>query len=124
MFGTLAKVGQGGPFRTRSGNRDYDTDSARIQSIISSIETALHSSRDEQEGLRRRIDEVIARAAVTMGNDTDEYLDREPASDHAQKLLNDQISNGERRLRELEASIDHFNALKASVATCFPDHLG
>jgi hypothetical protein len=39
--------------------------------------------------------------AVTLGNEADEYLEREPLNDYHQSLFSAEISNGERSLREL-----------------------
>ena len=46
-------------FKARSADRDAETDRARIKSIVTAIETALHAAQNEQSGLsspnRRRI---------------------------------------------------------------------
>ncbi|MFX8801501.1 hypothetical protein ABTM62_19340, partial [Acinetobacter baumannii] len=62
------------PFKVRSAERDNETDRARIGAILSSIEDALAAAEREQAGLSGRVDEALARAAVTIGNGTDEYL--------------------------------------------------
>jgi hypothetical protein len=64
---------------------------------------------------------VLARAAVTVGNGTDEYLEREPLDSHHQDLFGTEISNGQRRLNELATEITHFKFLKTAVLTRFPD---
>src|ERR1700682_5546940 len=68
----------GQDFKARSADRDAETDRLRVSSILEAIENALHAAEQEQAGLNRRVEDVLARAAVTLGNDTDEYLDREP----------------------------------------------
>jgi hypothetical protein len=44
-----------------------------------------------------------ARAAVTLGNGADEYLERDARDSHHQDLLSAEISNG--RLKELATAI-------------------
>jgi hypothetical protein len=56
-----------------------------------------------------------------LGNDSDEYLTRDPQDNHYQSLLNTEIANGQRRLNDLEAAIGHFKFLKTALITRFPD---
>jgi hypothetical protein len=108
-------------FKARSPERDADTDKSRVGSILDAIENALHAAEQEQSGLNRRVEDVLARAAVTMGNGTDEYLEREPLDSHHQDLFSTEISNGQRRLKELANTISHFKFLKAAMLSRFPD---
>jgi hypothetical protein len=109
-------------FRARSAERDAETDLARVGSILTAIEIALHAAETEQSGLSRRVDDVLSRAAVTLGNGTDEYLEREPLDNYYQNLFTVEISNGQRRLAELAVTITHFKFLKAAVLSRFPNH--
>jgi hypothetical protein len=109
-------------FRARSIDRDAETDRSRIGSILTAIEHALHEAEQEQSGLNRRVEDVLARAAVTLGNGTDEYLDREALDSHHQDLFGTEIANGQRRLKELATEITHFKFLKAATLSRFPDH--
>ncbi len=111
-------------FRARSVDRDAQTDGARVGSILEAIETALHAAEQEQSGLNRRVEDSLARAAVTVGNGTDEYLEREPLDSHHQDLFGTEISNGQRRLKELASSITHFKFLKTALMSRFPDVKG
>jgi hypothetical protein len=108
-------------FKARSTDRDAETDHARALSIFRSIENALEEAKAEHAGLKSRIDDVLARAAVTMGNDTDEYLSRDPKDNLYQNLLGTEIANGQRRLNELGVSIGHFQFLKIALITRFPN---
>jgi hypothetical protein len=108
-------------FRARSADRDAETDRARVGSILEGIENALQAAEREQSGLSRRVEDVLARAAVTLGNGTDEYLEREPLDSHHQDLFGSEISNGQRRLKELATSITHFKFLKTAILSRFPD---
>jgi hypothetical protein len=109
-------------FRARSADRDAETDRSRIGSILEAIEDALHAAELEQSGLSRRVEDVLARAAVTLGNGTDEYLERDALDNHYQDLFSTEIANGQRRLKELTTSITHFKFLKAATLSRFPDH--
>jgi hypothetical protein len=108
-------------FKARSAGRDTETDHARAASVFRSIEDALDRAKAEQAGLKARIDDVLARVAVTLGNDSDEYLTRDPEDNHYQNLLNTEIANGQRRLNELGVTIGHFQFLKTALITRFPD---
>jgi hypothetical protein len=117
----MARLGHDG-FKARSAERDAETDRLRVGSIVSAIETALQAAEKEQVGLSRRVDEVLARAAVTLGNGTDEYLEREPLDSHHQDLFDTEILNGQRRLKELAIEIEHFRSIMAAVLSRFPDY--
>src|SRR3981081_916748 len=112
----------GQDFKARSADRDAETDRLRVSSILEAIENALHAAEQEQAGLNRRVEDVLARAAVTFGNGTDEYLEREPLDSHHQDLFSAEIANGQRRLKELATTITHFKFLKAATLSRFPDY--
>lgn len=109
-------------FRARSLERDTQTDLVRIEAIMAAIEDALDAAEREQAGLSRRVEDVLARAAVTFGNGDDEYLEREPLDNHHQDLFDSEMLNGHRRLKELSASIAHFKFLKVAVQSRFPEY--
>ena len=120
MFQFRRKPNSGTQFRARSVSRDAETDQARALSILHAIDAALDAAKVEQNGLGARIDDVMARAAVTFGNDSDEYLTRDPQDSRHQDLMGYEIANGQRRLADLEVNIAHFEALKAAVLSRFP----
>lgn len=111
-----------GDFKVRSHERDEATDRQRIETVMNAIETVLSAAENEQKGLNQRVEDVLARAAVTVGNASDEYLDREPLDNHHQGLFSEEISNGQRRLKSLADSISHFKFLRAAVLSRFPDY--
>jgi hypothetical protein len=111
----------GQEFKARSPDRDAETDRSRVGAILEAIENALQAAEQEQSGLSRRVEDVLARAAVTLGNDSDEYIEREPLDSHHQDLFGAEILNGQRRLRELATEITHFRFLKAATLSRFPD---
>lgn len=122
MFQMFARGKSGSPFRSRSLDRDLEVDSDRLAGIANAIDAALASARSEHDGLRQRLDDVLARTAVTIGSGSDEYLDREPADTQLQNELGTQISNAENRLLDLKTSIGHFKFLKTALKTRFPSH--
>jgi hypothetical protein len=109
-------------FKARSAARDAETDSARINAILDAIDNALTGAEKEQAGLTRRVDDVLSRAAVTFGNGNDEYLTREQIDSDHLDLFEKDISNGQRRLRELTESIAQYKSLKTALLSRFPDH--
>jgi hypothetical protein len=109
-------------FKARSAQRDAETDHGRIDNILRALDDALSHAEAEQAGLTRRVDDVLGRAAVTMGNGDDEYLTREKLDSDHLDLFETEISNGQRRLRELTVSISHYKSLKAALLSRFPDH--
>jgi hypothetical protein len=109
-------------FKVRSPRRDEDTDRQRVAAVMNAIETALSAAEGEQKGLNERVEEVLARAAVTLGTASDEYLDREPLDTHHQGLFSEEISSGQRRLKSLADTITHFKFLRAAVLSRFPDY--
>ena len=108
-------------FKVRSAGRDVDTDRSRVSSILGALDVAIREAEQEQSGLSRRVEDVLARAAVTFGNGTDEYLERDALDSHHQTLFSNEIANGQRRLEELAMTIAHFRFLKAALLTRFPD---
>jgi hypothetical protein len=118
----LVKSRLGGEgFKARSPERDAETDRQRIASIVAAVDAALEAAESEQAGLSRRVEDVLARAAVTLGNGTDEYLEREALDNYHQDLFDKEILNGQRRLKELASEIAHFKFMKAAVLSRFPD---
>lgn len=117
----MARLGDDG-FRARSPERDAETASLRIGSVVTAIESALSAAESEQSGLSRRVDDVLARAAVTIGNGSDEYLERDAQDSRHHDLFDAEIMNGQRRLKELASEISHFRFMKAAVLSRFPDY--
>jgi len=109
-------------FKVRSAERDAETDRLRVGSILAVIDDVLNAAELEQLGLSRRVDDVLARAAVTQGNAADEYLERDSRDSHHQDLFGIEISNDQRRLKELANTITHFKFLKTALLSRFPDH--
>jgi hypothetical protein len=121
MFQFLRRTRANNDFKARSAARDAETDHERAASIFNSIDDALKGAKAEHAGLTSRVNDVLARSAVTVGNDSDEYLTRSPEDSYYQNLLGTEIANGQRRMNELAAVIGHFEFLKTALITRFPD---
>ncbi|MBC7582494.1 hypothetical protein FNL55_06595 [Tardiphaga sp. vice352] len=109
-------------FKARSASRDAETDSGRVHAILLAIEQALTGAEKEHAGLTRRVDDVLSRAAVTFGNGNDEYLTREPLDSDHLDLLEKEISNGQRRLRELVEGIANYKSMRTVLLSRFAEH--
>ena len=72
--GFVLQLKGGQAFRHRSSERDLETDWARVRRVADMLDAELLSREKERDGLRRRLDVLLARAAISQGNDTDEYL--------------------------------------------------
>jgi hypothetical protein len=107
-------------FEIRSPERDRATDRSRIESILSAIDCALKAAESERVGLKTRIEEVLARASVSIGTATDEYLDREFYRSHHQDLFDFELARGEKRTRELSTMIGHLEFVRAVMLSKFP----
>ncbi len=107
-------------FKARGPDRDAETDQARLNSIMRALEIAIEEAESERAGLTRRVDDALARAAVTFGNGTDEYLEREALDGYHQDLFAAEISNGQRRLNELALTIGHLTFLQSEMLSRFP----
>jgi hypothetical protein len=121
MFQFLRKPSSRTQFRARSASRDAETDRARALSILRAVDEALDAAKVEQNGLSKRIDDMLGRAAVTVGNAFDEYLTREPQDNRHQDLMGREIANGQRRLAELDVAVAHFEFLRTAVLARFPN---
>ena len=122
MFQLFSRARPGEKFQVRTAQRDEDTDRQRVATVMSAIETVLSAAENEQKGLNQRVEDVLARAAVTGGNASDEYIDREPLDTQHQDLFSEEIANGQKRLQSLADTISHFKFLRAAVLSRFPDH--
>ncbi|MDB5563847.1 MAG: hypothetical protein JWP84_413 [Tardiphaga sp.] len=108
-------------FKTRSANRDSETDQQAVFSVARAIDLALQGAETERAGLKRRLDDVIASAALAGGNEIEEYHARPDARSQMLHKSDDEIRNGEERLRTLESNIAGFRLLRADLQKHFPD---
>jgi hypothetical protein len=110
-----------GLFKARSTNRDAEADSSRTDLVYRAIEEALTITEAEHFGLTARVQDVLARSAISLGNGTDEYLTREPADTIIQNQFDKEIASGQRRLEQLSLQIGAYKFLRAALISRFPD---
>jgi hypothetical protein len=110
-----------GVFAARSTERDAESDRTAVKSVAGAINLALDQALTEHTGLKKRLDDVISRAALVGGNDADEYLIR--TADRSNMLRNSDadIKRGQDRLLKLEENISHFRFLKGVLESRFSD---
>jgi hypothetical protein len=108
-------------FRTRSAERDTETDSALIAAVSTSISEALSAFEKEREGLSLRIGEAQTLASVAVGTGTDEYVSREPAKAVGLASYESEMRRGRERLAKLENYINNLRFMRAAFATRFSE---
>lgn len=113
--------GRGALFRTRSRDRDRQSDVANVTLVANAINQALTAAISERTGLARRVADVLSRAAVTVGNDVDEYIDRDDRDTDHLNRMDAEIQSGQDRLKQLDHNIAQFEALKVELSLKFPD---
>jgi hypothetical protein len=94
-------------FRLRSVTRDENADAGRLSSIERSLSIAITEANSEKEGLQRRLDAARQQASILLGNQTSEYLDREPESERLLVEAEHNLIAGEKRIDQLKAHLDH-----------------
>ncbi len=109
------------PFRTRAPGRDQELDNELVGRVASAIDQALEEVESQRDGLKRRLDDVIARAAVVGGNDLDDCLTRDEARASLLADSDSEIARGQARLKTLDEQLSHFKFLKAALQTRFPE---
>jgi len=120
MLGQVFR-GRAAPFRTRSPDRDRQSDSANVVLVAKAINEALRAAEAERAGLARRVADVLSRAAVSVGNDVDEYVDRDDMDTSHLNNMDAEIQSGQNRLKQLDHNIAQFEALKTELGLKFPD---
>jgi len=121
MFDLFLRARVNHLFKARSADRDAEADFLRTESVFLSIEKALKIAEAEHSGLATRMQDVLARGAISLGNATDEYLTREPADTIVQNQFDREIQIGQLRLEQLSLQINAFKFLRAAFLSRFPD---
>jgi hypothetical protein len=107
-------------FKARAPARDDEL----IKTMVGRVSSALHHAAQEiqaqRDGLRRRLDAVITRAAVIGGNDIDESLTRDEAEAAVLAASDIEIARAEARLKILDEQLSHFIFLKSAMHSRFP----
>jgi hypothetical protein len=108
-------------FKVRSSQRDKQTDQERVSSIANAINAAIASAEKERSALNIRMNDAQDLAALAAGNDSDEYLTREPKDTLRIAGYEQQLIAGHKRIEELSTHIASLNALRDLCCSRFPD---
>src|SRR6266446_6776519 len=115
MFDLFLRARVNHLFKARSTDRDAEADFSRTEPVFLSIEKALKITEAEHSGLDTRMQDVLARGAISLGNATVEYLTREPADTIVQNQFDREIQIGQLRLEQLSLQINAFKFLRAAL---------
>jgi hypothetical protein len=121
MINLFRRTRPDGPFRTRAPARDREADNQLVGQVASAIDEALQKVEAQRDGLKRRLDDVISRAAIVGGNDLDDFLTRDEARSTLLAASDGEIARGQVRLKTLDEQLSHFRFLKSALRTRFPD---
>lgn len=121
MANLFANLRKNRNFATRSIERDAATDSSRFSSIYEAIERSISDAEAEKAGLQTRLENVLSRAAMAVGNGSDEYLNRDALDTHHLGMLDAEIKNGELRIETLTSDIDKFLSLRKTFLASFSE---
>lgn len=124
MVNIFANLRKNKDFATRSGERDAATDAARLMSIYDAIDKSIAAAQAEKAGLQARMDSVLSRAAMAVGNGDDEYLSRDAVDNQHLAMLDAEIKNGEQRIEALTSSTAKLITLKETFLANFPGFAG
>lgn len=111
----------GHKFTARSADRDSETDRLRNDSILRAIDDSLGGAEAEYAGLGKRIDDVLAQAALKLGDDGNDFVAPVAGRSHSTQLIEVDVLNSQRRLEDLSARIVHYKLLKAALLSGLPD---
>jgi hypothetical protein len=100
-------------FRLRSSSRDGSADIERLQSIERATLRAIAEAKTEKHGLELRTERAANNAAMLMGNDAIEYLDREPQTEELLLREERTILAAGKRIQELAEHLDHLHKVLA-----------
>jgi hypothetical protein len=107
-------------FKARSPARDHEL----VRKLVGRVETALHQAEREiaaqRDGLQKRLDAIVTRAAVIGGNDIDDSLTRDVADAAVLAASDVEIARAESRLKTLEEQLSHLAFLQDALHARFP----
>jgi len=110
-------------FRTRSPERDRETDAARLRRMQYVLDQTVSEMGRELAGLQRRIDDSMNRAVAVM-DDSGDYTERDPKDE---KLITDyesQVSAGQKRIAHLNRQLAVYQSIGEALSGLRPqeDH--
>ena len=107
-------------FQVRTPQRDAQTDHERLGSVVKAINTAIGSAQSERDALRARVSNARDLASFAVGTGSDEYLTREAKDTFRIAEYEQQMTMGEKRVKELDRQIEALTALQELAGSFFP----
>jgi predicted RNase H-like nuclease (RuvC/YqgF family) len=106
-------------FRTRSAERDLESDLMNVERVAKAIDQAITTFKAEREGLDQRLADVTSRAAIVAGNGSDDYHEREKAVSDRLSELDTEVKNAQRRVDRLDHNISQLEFLRDELRSRF-----
>jgi hypothetical protein len=108
-------------FQVRSSQRDKQTDRERIGLVARAIDEAIASAEKERTALALRVKNAQDLAGFAVGNDSDEYLTREPEDTARLARYEQQLIAGHNRIAALDSQIASLRAVRDACRSHFRD---
>jgi hypothetical protein len=89
--------------------------------IAHAIDDALKMAKSERRSFSSRVEDAVSRSTVTLGNDTTEYLEREPIDSLHLDMFDAEIRDRNAYLLRLEKNIERLEYLKTELVSGFPE---
>ena len=105
------------PFRTRSAERNNQTDADRRGRLVRAIEAEIAAIAAEHEGLRRRIQ--LDNAGAVAALDNSEFSSRSAAEEAEIAQMEKSARLASSRLQELDGQVQRLRALLPEVHALF-----
>ncbi|HEV7719121.1 MAG TPA: hypothetical protein VGO70_09120 [Arsenicitalea sp.] len=102
-------------FRTRSPDRDQETDEYRAVAVRSSVEKALRESQLELSGLEARIETALI-GSITLMDNSGDYGERSAEDEHDIIENEQQAQRGRLRVMALRQQIDRYSQMLAILS--------
>src|ERR1700712_2005429 len=107
-------------FRIRTAARDTQTDQERVGAVLRAIDAAIASAEKERTALDLRVKDAQDFAGLAAGNESDEYLSRDPKDSRIIAGYEQQLISGHKRVEELGAQIAGLTAVRETCLARFP----
>jgi hypothetical protein len=107
-------------FRVRASERDTQTDQERVSGVLRAINAAIASAEKERTALGLRVKDAQDLGGLAAGNNSDEYLTREPKDTRRIAGYEQQLIAGHKRVDELNTHIAGLNAVRETCLARFP----
>lgn len=107
-------------FRTRSPERDLAGDRSLLAPIATAIERAITNLQSEKDGLAHRMDDALARASITTGNDVYEHDSRDPVRTKALKGFEQELASARQRLSVVDVHLANLTFVRSVFQSRFP----